>query len=179
MFVSQAGSEAVNLIEWPVPAKPASPVFTSRPVSARRKAQYCAFYSEASSGELINRYTSANDPRMDNRLRRSSNPDHVLRGARRSMTNSGSGEQNLRAMEKLNPSGARRRIHRRGAPRTPVRPQSKNYSAHSASTEFPWVLQSMDEITCLDRRGAPLARKCIQIVRNVRAPDLKNIISKI
>jgi oxygen-independent coproporphyrinogen-3 oxidase len=71
-----------------------------------QKCAYCAFYSEASSGELINRYVASSRPRNGYRRRRSQPQTIFFGGGTPSLLNLRQWEQILRTMEKLNLLGA-------------------------------------------------------------------------
>jgi coproporphyrinogen III oxidase-like Fe-S oxidoreductase len=88
-----------------MPIKPVTSLYVHVPFCAQ-KCSYCAFYSEASSGELINRYVSALIREME-LVAHDLKPTTVFfGGGTPSILNLRQWEQILRAMERLNLLGA-------------------------------------------------------------------------
>src|SRR5437870_1661963 len=87
------------------PAEPISSLYIHVPFCAR-KCSYCAFYSEASSGELVNRYVEALIGELE-LVASDLRPRTVFfGGGTPSLLNLRQWEQILRAMERLNLLGA-------------------------------------------------------------------------
>jgi putative oxygen-independent coproporphyrinogen III oxidase len=87
------------------PLKPVTSLYVHVPFCAQ-KCSYCAFYSEASSGELINRYVSALIRELE-LVAEDLKPETVFfGGGTPSILNLRQWEQILRAMERLNLLGA-------------------------------------------------------------------------
>ena len=90
-------------------ANPSAPRITSLYVHVpfcAQKCEYCAFYSEASSGELINRYVAALVRELEIVAADLQPKTIFFGGGTPSILNLRQWEQILRAMEKLNLSGA-------------------------------------------------------------------------
>jgi oxygen-independent coproporphyrinogen-3 oxidase len=87
------------------PLKPVSSLYVHVPFCAQ-KCSYCAFFSEASSGELINRYVSALIREMELVAHDLKPATIFFGGGTPSILNLRQWEQILRAMERLNLLGA-------------------------------------------------------------------------
>jgi len=91
------------MLKWP--AEPNASWYVHVPFCAR-KCSYCAFYSEASSGELINRYVAALVCEME-LLAADLKPQTIFfGGGTPSLLNLRQWEQILRSMDRLNLLGA-------------------------------------------------------------------------
>src|SRR5215475_10296539 len=87
------------------PDKPVTSLYVHVPFCAQ-KCSYCAFYSEASSGELVNRYVSALTEELKLVTHKLKPATVFFGGGTPSILNLRQWEKVLRAMERLNLLGA-------------------------------------------------------------------------